>query len=109
MIGGSRFLTLCTPTTPADMMMLATSVLFLSLLKNNEFVANTDIVTLVPFAFCSKLLGRDSEPVDLSLLIIMLNISSSILWSLKLAMTALMLSPVKVMGFTLWTETAKVD
>ena len=51
MPGGSKFSTLGVPTTEADMMMLATSVLLLSLLKNSEFVANTDIVTLVPFAF----------------------------------------------------------
>ena len=51
MIGGSRFLTLCTPTTPADMTMLATSVLLVSLLKNselNQLMVNTDIVILVP-------------------------------------------------------------
>ena len=90
------------------MMMLAISVLLVSLLKNSEFVANTDSVTLLPLAFWSKLLGRDSEPVDLALLI-MFTIGSSMFGLSKLSMTALMLSPVNVMASTFWTDTAKVD
>ena len=79
------------------------------LLKNSAFVMNTDSVTLVLLALSSKLLGRESDPVGL-LLLIMLNKRAflSICWAEKFPRTALKLSPLNVSESTFCTDTANV-
>ena len=111
-IGGLRFSTLSVPTTPAAIMTLPTFLELLVLLKKSESVTNTDSVTLVPFVMLSrvKLLGRERDAVGLCLGVSPKKRSLSFIvrFELKSPSTALKLSPMNVVGFTFWTDTAKV-